>query len=215
MLAIRHRARGRGFGSIDELLDGYAEAAGHRPDVDAVRWWQLYRTVWWSIGCAQMVARHLSGKERSVELATIGRRVCEQEHDVLLLLGYPAGPESPAASEPDEPDLHGRPTAAELVEAVGEFLRDSVVPGPDREMGFKARVAANALAIVERELTIGSDQRQASRERFEALGFRSETELALAVRAGEIDAADTAMMSAVRASVTDRLAVANPRYLSQ
>jgi aminoglycoside phosphotransferase (APT) family kinase protein len=204
-----------GFGSIDELLDGYAEAAGHRPDVDAVRWWQLYRTVWWSIGCAQMVARHLSGKERSVELATIGRRVCEQEHDVLLLLGYPAGPESPAASEPDEPDLHGRPTAAELVEAVGEFLRDSVVPGPDREMGFKARVAANALAIVERELTIGSDQRQASRERFEALGFRSETELALAVRAGEIDAADTAMMSAVRASVTDRLAVANPRYLSQ
>jgi hypothetical protein len=204
-----------GFGSIDELLDGYAEVAGHRPDVDAVRWWQLYRTVWWSIGCAQMVARHLSGKERSVELATIGRRVCEQEHDALLLLGYPADPETPAPLPQNETDLHGRPTAAELVDAVAEFLRDSVVPGPDREVAFKARVAANALDIVGRELTIGKGQVQADRERFEALGFRSETDLALAIRTGKIAATDPAMMAAVRASVTDRLAVANPRYLAQ
>ncbi|MCZ4548383.1 phosphotransferase family protein [Gordonia rubripertincta] len=204
-----------GFGSIDELLDGYAEVAGHRPDVDAVRWWQLYRTVWWSIGCAQMVARHLSGKERSVELATIGRRVCEQEHDALLLLGYPADPETPAPLPQNEADLHGRPTAAELVDAVAEFLRDSVVPGPDREVGFKARVAANALDIVGRELTIGKGQVQADRERFEALGFRSETDVALAIRTGKIAATDPAMTAAVRASVTDRLAVANPRYLAQ
>ena len=80
-----------GFGTVDELLDGYAEIAGSRPDIEAVRWWQLYRTVWWSIVCAQMAQRHLSGRQRSVELAAIGRRVCEQEHDILLALGRPAG----------------------------------------------------------------------------------------------------------------------------
>jgi hypothetical protein len=31
-------------------------------------------------------AAHLSGAARSVELAAIGRRVCEVEHDLLLLL---------------------------------------------------------------------------------------------------------------------------------
>jgi hypothetical protein len=36
--------------------------------------------------CMVQAATHLSGTARSVELAAIGRRVCEVEHDLLLLL---------------------------------------------------------------------------------------------------------------------------------
>jgi hypothetical protein len=36
--------------------------------------------------CIIQASTHLSGVSRSVELAAIGRRVCENEHDLLLLL---------------------------------------------------------------------------------------------------------------------------------
>ena len=204
-----------GFGTVDELLDGYAEIAGSRPDIEAVRWWQLYRTVWWSIVCAQMAQRHLSGRQRSVELAAIGRRVCEQEHDILLALGRPAGTVADSPGPATEPGLDGRPTAAELVKAVSEFLRTSVMAGD--EVGdatrFGARVAANVLDIVERELDAGPGPLDRQLHALAGLGFDSEAELALAIRAGEVNPQDPRVIAVVRAAVTDRLMVANPRYL--
>lgn len=76
-----------GFGPYQDLFDAYERASGRRADPQAVRWWQVLGTLRWALGCAEMADRHLSGAVRSVELAAIGRRVCEQEHDLLLLLG--------------------------------------------------------------------------------------------------------------------------------
>ena len=49
-------------------------------------------------------------------------------------------------------DLQGRPTAAELVAAVAEFLEGDVRSNTTGAVNFHALVAANALRIVEREL---------------------------------------------------------------
>ena len=75
-----------GFGPYADLFRGYERVSGRHVDPEVVRWWQLYGTVWWGVGCMRQAWRHLSGSERSVELAAIGRRVWEQEYDVLLLL---------------------------------------------------------------------------------------------------------------------------------
>jgi aminoglycoside phosphotransferase (APT) family kinase protein len=75
-----------GFGSYEDLFRGYERVSGRSVDPEAVRWWELFGTVWWGGGCMQQAWRHLSGDERSVELAAVGRRVWEQEYDVLLLL---------------------------------------------------------------------------------------------------------------------------------
>lgn len=75
-----------GFGSYDELLDGYERVAGFRPDLDTVRWWELYGTVWWGVMCMAQASRHLGGVTRSVELAAIGRRTAEQEYDTLRII---------------------------------------------------------------------------------------------------------------------------------
>ena len=48
-----------------------------------------------------------------------------------------------------------RPNAAELVEAVREFLEDHVAPNVEGQLAFHARVAINALAIVERTMGQG------------------------------------------------------------
>lgn len=205
-----------GFGTVEQLLDGYAEVAGHRPDPDAVHWWQVYGTARWALGCRAMAERHLSGQTPSVELAAIGRRVCEQEHDVLLALGVPAAPAGPAAG-PAAPgsDLHGRPTAAELVAAVAMFLREDVMAATEGRLNFLARVAANALDGAGRELALGPEQERRHRERLAAFAQDDQAGLAAAIRAGVIDADDPALLAAVRAAVTDRVAVANPRYLDQ
>lgn len=75
-----------GFGSYDDLFAAYEQASGRTVDPDVVRWWELLGTVRWGVGCMGQCMRHLSGTTRSVELAAIGRRVCEQEYDALLLL---------------------------------------------------------------------------------------------------------------------------------
>ncbi|MEA2167904.1 MAG: hypothetical protein QOF76_1204 [Solirubrobacteraceae bacterium] len=75
-----------GFGDYDDLFRGYERVSGRAVEREVVRWWELYGTVWWGGGCMVQARRHLSGAERSVELAAIGRRVVEQEYDTLLLL---------------------------------------------------------------------------------------------------------------------------------
>jgi aminoglycoside phosphotransferase (APT) family kinase protein len=75
-----------GFGEVPDLVGAYEEASGRTVDLDALRWWETLGTLKWGIMCIMQAAAHLSGVARSVELAAIGRRVCEVEHDLLLLL---------------------------------------------------------------------------------------------------------------------------------
>jgi aminoglycoside phosphotransferase (APT) family kinase protein len=75
-----------GFGTYDDLFRGYERVSGRTVDRERVRWWEVFGTVWWGGACMLQAWRHLSGSERSVELAAIGRRVWEQEYDVLLAL---------------------------------------------------------------------------------------------------------------------------------
>jgi aminoglycoside phosphotransferase (APT) family kinase protein len=165
-----------GLGSREELLAAYREAGGADIAPDELRWWEVLGTLRWGVICLSQAWTHLSGAHRSVELAAIGRRVCEQEWDLLLLLepeaaagaasaaaaarGEPgtsgtAGVASASAAARGEPAPYGRPTARELLEAVREFLTGEVMPATSGQVAFHARVAANALAIVERELALG------------------------------------------------------------
>ena len=198
-----------GFGQREDLLDGYAQIARARPDPVALHWWEVFGTLRWGVMCLHQAERHLSGRTRSVELAAVGRRVCEQEHDLLCALGVPAPvPEAP----PDPaPDLHGRPTAVDLVQAVGEFLRAEVMPATEGRLSFQARVAANVLGTVERELRLGAGQERRHTRRLAAVGFSSHAELARALRSGAVAPGD--VVDLVRADVTERLLVANPAYL--
>ena len=75
-----------GLGSIEEFVASYERAGGARVDRDALRWWQVLGTLRWGVICQRQAHRHLSGQTRSVELAAIGRRVCENEWDLLELL---------------------------------------------------------------------------------------------------------------------------------
>jgi aminoglycoside phosphotransferase (APT) family kinase protein len=146
-----------GFGERAELLDGYAEVAGWRPTEEALHWWEVFGTVRWAVICRRQAQRHLDGSEPSVELAVIGRRICESEFDALCALGLadpvtvadplaglpPAGvPTGPVpASEPGAGSgrgpgaagcsVHDRPSVDELLAAASGFLTAARVAGAD------------------------------------------------------------------------------------
>ncbi len=75
-----------GVGEYVELFEAYANAAGTEVDADVVRWWEVLGTLKWGIMCIIQTQSHLSGFTRSHELAAIGRRVCENEHDLFLAI---------------------------------------------------------------------------------------------------------------------------------
>ena len=173
-----------GLGRREELLAAYREAGGADISLAELRWWEILGTLRWGVICMTQAWVHLSGAYQSVELAAIGRRVCEQEWDLLLLLDpdaaavAAAGRPHPAGEPGGAPAPYGRPTATELLAAVRGYLTDQVMPATEGQLAFHARVAANVLAIVARELELGP--------------VSDELSLADAVAA--------------------RLAVANPRY---
>jgi hypothetical protein len=108
---------------------------------------------------------------------------------------------------------HDVPTAAQLVEAVREFLEGDVSAATEGRVRFHARVAANVCAIVERELALGPAQAEAWATRLADLGVADEAELAAAIRRGDLDDRYDEVAAAVRATVRDKLLVANPKYL--
>jgi len=110
--------------------------------------------------------------------------------------------------------MHGRPTIEELVVAVREFLERDVMGQTSGALQFHARVAVNALAAVERELIDGREMAREHEARLASLGFATEGELADAIRSGVLDDRYDEVAAAVRATVHDKLAVANPKYLA-
>lgn len=125
--------------------------------------------------------------------------------------------------------MNDRPSAVELLGAVRHFLEEEVVGALEGPRRYHARVAANVLAIVAREIESEEQQLVAEWARVagllgdprppppgraalrEALRERSQ-ELVLRIRAGEADAGPwrAALLAHLRATVDDKLAVARP-----
>ncbi len=108
---------------------------------------------------------------------------------------------------------HDVPSAPELLDAVREFLESEVIPHTDGRRRFEARVAANVVAMVQREMILGPEQSTVHIERLNRLGVADDEALARAIRSGKLAERGNEVRAAVRATVADKLRVANPTYL--
>jgi aminoglycoside phosphotransferase (APT) family kinase protein len=205
-----------GFGTRADLMAGYAAAGGIPPDEETQRWWELYGTVRWALLCRRQAERYLAGDEPSIELAVLGRRVCEQEWDILLALGHAAPLTVPDPLEEHERRPvrpHDFPNGPELLRVVREFLT-ARVGATDPLLRFHARVAANALRIAEREAMLAASHERRHRARLTALGCDDDAGLCAAIRDGSLDHRFGEVVEAIRAATIDKLTVANPGHLS-
>ena len=130
--------------------------------------------------------------------------------------------------------MQDRPTSIELLEAAADFVDREIVPAIEGARQFQARVVANVMRIVAREI---QQEDPAVRTEVKALArllgrdaphlhslddLRKASasmgeELSARIRAGDSDSGSwrAEVLSVVRQSVEDKLRIANPRYLEK
>jgi aminoglycoside phosphotransferase (APT) family kinase protein len=75
-----------GIGDAEPYLERYNELTGRQIRPEELDYWEVAGNVAWAIGCLTQARRHLSGQDRSVELAILGRLGAEVEYEICHLL---------------------------------------------------------------------------------------------------------------------------------
>jgi aminoglycoside phosphotransferase (APT) family kinase protein len=77
-----------GVGDVEPYLERYADLTGRTISADELYWWEVLGNVKWAVGCLNQCRRHLSGVDRSVEYAVLGRMAAEMEYELLHLIEH-------------------------------------------------------------------------------------------------------------------------------
>jgi len=213
-----------GFGDYADLFRGYEEVSGKRVDPQKVKFWQVFGSFWWAVVCLGMVVQYRGGPDRSIERASIGRRTSEALVDCVNLI-IP-GPVDLISADQVRADLD-MPRSDELIDGVSDFLRAQVMVQTEGRTSFLARVSANSLDIVGRELLLLSEHRRRERADLQAF-YGSDAEdgaqdsdadlsslrwrLIRALRDGSQALDDDSLKSYLRNAVVNQVAIDQPRY---
>ena len=204
-----------GFGQYEDMFKGYEDESGKAVDPDHVKFWEVFGSFWWSVGCLGMAEHYRSGPDQTVERPAIGRRTSECQVDcVNLLIPGPVEmvKESPGFSSVDIPRTD------ELLVSVRDFLRNDVMDETTGRANFLSRVAANSLDIVLRELTLGPIHQALELDRLQVLLQSDEgldalkRRLVTGLRDGQISLDNEALQNHLRQTVVNQIAIDQPRY---
>ena len=204
-----------GFGQYEDMFKGYEDESGKTVDPEHVKFWEVFGSFWWSVGCLGMAEHYRSGPDRTVERPAIGRRTSECQVDcVNLLIPGPVEivKESSGFSSVDIPRTD------ELLVSVRDFLRNDVMDETTGRANFLSRVAANSLDIVLRELTSGPIHQALELGRLQAL-FQSDEgldvlkrRLVTELRDKQISLDNEVLQNHLRQTVVNQVAIDQPKY---
>lgn len=203
-----------GFGAYEDLFRGYESVAGHPVDQARVRYWEVFGSFWWAIGCLEMANAFRTGLDRSVERAAIGRRTSECQIDLVNLL-IPGAIDLLAPVPEASADM---PRTDELLRAVADFLRGEVMAATAGRTRFLARVAANAVEIAARDASLGNLHRARMAARLaELLGASGDLRemlrrLVTRLRDGSMPLDHPGLAAFLRDSVATQVAIDQPGY---
>ena len=189
-----------GLGSLKAYVVAYEQESGFGVDLDRFRFWLIYRTVWWALGCLRMASFWRSGDDRMLERVVISRRTGEQELDLLLLLEEDAPEEERARPVPPiekRPEPQGEASMGEIASAISEWLATikDRMEGHDR---FQLAVARNALGMLARGDQIVSEC--------------EDRHLAQQLLRGECSLRNPGVLAALRRAALDKLVADVPKY---
>ena len=204
-----------GFGTVDDLVSGYENEGGKPIDRSALKFWEVFGSFWWAIGCLGMTDQYRNGPDATVERPAIGRRSSECQVDcVNLLIPGPVRliERANSGTSSDMPRLD------ELLSSVRDFLHGEVMSATSGRTNFLARVAGNSLDIVDRELAIGPELRRREEVQLSALLQRSGSAhdlrwwLVEALRDGSMSLDREDLHQYLRDSVVNQVSIDQPKY---
>jgi aminoglycoside phosphotransferase (APT) family kinase protein len=219
-----------GFGTREQLLAGYEAESGTAVDPDLLKFWEVFGSFWWAVGCLSMAEHYRTGPDNTVERPAIGRRSSECQVDCVNLL-------IPGPVELLEPwpvdERSAMPRVDELLESVRDFLRGEVMAETVGRTNFLARVASNSLDIVLREAAVGARLQELERSLLaQVLGHPRPThgasdgspegglpsawklrwELVEGLRDGSMPLDRPGLADYLRTAVVNQVAIDQPRY---
>ncbi len=203
-----------GFGEYAELFAGYTAESGLAVDPTHVRFWEIFGSFWWAVGCLSMADQYRHGPDRTVERPAIGRRSSECQVDCVNFLIPGDVTQVDATAAPDT----ALPSTLELLASVREFLRGDLAQALPERAQYLARVAANSLEIIRRELLHGDAARAAERARLATLLGTSAPlaelrwDLVRRLRAGDFALDDAGLTAHLRMTVVNEVLIDQPRY---
>lgn len=112
------------------------------------------------------------------------------------------------------------PHGADMLDAVARLLRDTLIPQLPADTVFQARVAANAVDLVAREMRLGGTAQTDATTRLKALLTLDaslpelEAELASRIREGRVGADTPGLMAHLWATTLAKMAIDQPSYAS-
>ena len=204
-----------GFGEYEDLFAGYESVSGKEVDRDRVRWWEVFGSFWWAIGCLGMAEHYRSGPDKTVERLAIGRRSSECQVDCVNLL-IPGNVELIAPNI--DHSSNEMPRMEELLISVRDFLRGEVMGETQGRTNFLARVASNSLDIVIREKVTGSILKEGEIERLKRVvkgdGTLDELrwKLVKELRSQAIELDAPGLEDYLRFTVVNQVAIDQPKY---
>ena len=113
-----------------------------------------------------------------------------------------------------------QPQGADILAAVSRLLRDTLMPCLPPDAVFQARVAANAIDLVAREIRFGETVERQSLQRLQALLNRDgslaelENELSLRIRNGELDLQSEGLAEHLWQTTLAKMKIDQPNYAS-
>jgi hypothetical protein len=204
-----------GFGRYEDLFRGYEQASGQKVDPVRVKFWEVFGSFWWSVGCLGMAEHYRTGPDKTVERAAIGRRTSECQVDcVNLLIPGPVALLSPTGGMASV-DM---PRIDELVTSVRDYLREDVMKATTGRTNFLARVAGNSLDVVLRELAVGKQHLSVQADRLRRLLEEDgdleslRRTLVSRLRENEIALDHPGLAEYLRESVVNQVAIDQPSY---
>ncbi len=112
------------------------------------------------------------------------------------------------------------PHGADMLDAVARLLRDTLIPQLPADTVFQARVAANAVDLVAREMRLGGTAQTDATTRLKALLTLDaslpelEAELASRIHEGQVGADTPGLMDHLWATTLAKMAIDQPSYAS-
>ena len=112
------------------------------------------------------------------------------------------------------------PHGADMLDAVARLLRDTLIPQLPADTVFQARVAANAVDLVAREIRLGAAAQTEATTRLKALLTLDaslpelEAELASRIHEGQVGADTPGLMDHLWATTLAKMAIDQPSYAS-
>ena len=115
--------------------------------------------------------------------------------------------------------MHQEPSVDELLSALRHFIKESAMPQLTGHAAFHARVALNAVDLIQRDIADRTDAEIAQIEALQKL-LGSETsdlasleaQLCEQIQSGDVNHSDKQLLDILRSATQQQLAIDQPRY---